>query len=136
MSKRTTAGTGLFSKLLNSLTGVGVADGDMAAAESSTAVEQLPTNETKLYLPAAVEEEKQDDNHHHGGLPSKRRKTVIEERKREEEKKRTIEANINEWKRSIRIGYEFDPLEIWPYTERESLCTLPENHPSTKAMYV
>jgi hypothetical protein len=126
--------SGFFSKFLTSFTGVqndtepqGFVEkgGDPVVAESSS----VPTN-TGRFIPATT-----DVIDTTGGLPTKRRKTATEERKRLEEKKREMEMNINEWKRSLTVGYEFDHFEVWPYPQGQIRCKLPENHLSTKTMY-
>jgi hypothetical protein len=149
MSKK---GVGFFSKILTSLAGIqndtephegGGNDLVVSApAETSSGVTvtvgtgrfvypTITTTAENIVLPV------QNLIGGPGGLPNKRRKLYTDEKKKEDERKYQIEININEWKKSLKDGYEFDHMEAWPLPENESRCTaLPENHPSTKAMYV
>jgi hypothetical protein len=142
---------GFLSKIMTSLTGVQndtEKGGDAVVAESSSGVKVTSTTTGTFINPppvtattgAYVDEISAVANATTipcDGLPNKRRKLYTEEKKKEDERKYQIEININEWKKSLKNGYEFDHLEVWPIPENESRCaTLPENHPSTKTMCV
>jgi hypothetical protein len=137
---------GFFSKILTSLTGI-QNDTEEATTSTTTTIENETIAESSYDTKRKRTETATITVRNYLGeyvppLKKSRRTLIIEEELKHSEHLRKLETCILEWKRSLKLGYEYDFLDNrWSSSENGGDCspyvTLPpiEKNTSVQVMY-